>query len=112
MHSKGKISLLYSIALFGIVLAVFFPFLDPLPRIVSDDRVYIGEWARLDFTLENIIFYFKNPVLYLHSPLVMISFMLDKLVWGDLLTYGASLTNAVLHAASAVLFFRLLGVAF
>ena len=110
MHSKGKISLLYSIALFGIVLAVFFPFLDPLPRIVSDDRVYIGEWARLDFTLENIIFYFKNPVLYLHSPLVMISFMLDKLMWGDLLTYGASLINAVLHAASAVLFFRLLGV--
>ena len=90
------------------VLAVFFPPFDPLPRIVSDDRVYIGEWSRLDLTLENIIFYLKNPILDLHSPLVMISFMFDKLVWGDRLTWGASIINALLHAVSAVLFFLLL----
>ena len=108
MKNERKILCICGAVLFCTVLAVFFPSIDPLPCIVSDDRVYIGEWTRLDFTLENIIFYFKNPILDLHSPLVMISFMIDKLVWGKYLSYGAAVGNALLHALSAVLFFRLL----
>ena len=110
MKRDHKIIYACGAVLFCTVLAVFFPSLDSVPRIVSDDRVYIGEWTRLDFTLENIIFYFKNPILDLHSPLVMLSFMIDKLVWGKYLSYGAAIGNALLHAVSSVLFFVLLNM--
>ncbi len=108
MNNDRKIIYACGAVLFFAVLAVFFPSFDPLPCIISDDRVYVGEWTRLDFTLENIIFYFKNPILDLHSPLVMISFMIDKLVWQDKLPFGALMVNSLLHAASAVLFYLLL----
>ena len=90
--------------------AVFFPSISSAPDIVSDDRAYIGEFARLDFTLDNILFYFKHPILYLHSPLVMFSFMADKLIWGKNYVLGIHIFNVILHAVSAVLFFNLLNM--
>ena len=103
-----KKNLLIGAVIFSAVAAVFFPDLNPAPGIVSDDRAYIGQWARLDLSFENILFYFKHQVLYLHSPLVMFSFMLDKFFWADNYITGAHIVNTFLHAVSAVLFFNLL----
>ena len=94
--------------IFAAVFTVFLPPTDPMPTMVSDDTVYISQGARLDLSWENIVFYFKTPVLFLHSPLVMFSFMVDKLVWGKQLIYGVHVVNALLHAISSVLFFCLL----
>lgn len=105
-----KIDIIISSLIFLAATAVFFPSWDPLPGLVSDDNAYIGQWARLDCTLDNILFYFKHQVLYLHSPLVMLSFMADKLLWGSKHIFGSHVTNAVLHAFSAVLFYKLLTV--
>ena len=102
--------IIFCAVIFLTVAAVFFPALNSTPDIVSDDMVYIGQWARLDFTIENILFYLKHPVLYLFSPLVMYSFMVDKLLWTDNYITGIHITNAVLHAISAVLLFNLLNM--
>ena len=106
----AKNNIIISAIIFLAAAAVFFPSISSAPDIVSDDRAYIGEFARLDFTLDNILFYFKHPILYLHSPLVMFSFMADKLIWGKNYVLGIHIFNVILHAVSAVLFFNLLNM--
>ena len=109
MNKENKTpAVIFAAVIFFAVLAVFLPPGDTVPTLVSDDSIYISDWARLELTWENIIYYFKTPVLFLHSPLVMFSFMVDKLVWGKQMIYGVHVVNALLHAFSAVLFFILL----
>ncbi len=96
------------VVIFLITLLFFLPGLnfEPLPL---DTSAYIGNEYLLTPTWENFIHHLKTPVLGLHSPLVMHSFMLDYWIWGkDLLIFGGRLHNIILHAANAVLFFFLL----
>lgn len=108
MNFTVKPKIISGIILWVAVFLTFVPMPGTSPMLVSDDMLYIGTWARLDLTLENIIYYFKTPILFLHSPLVMVTFMADKLIWGKSMVYGSGAVNAMLHAASAVLFFTLL----
>ena len=107
-NNSTKYFIILSTLIFFTVCAVFIPGTAPAPELTSDDVVYVGEWSRLEFTIENIIYYFKNQVLYLYSPLVMVSLMFDKLLYGENFIFGAHITNLLLHAVSAVLFFKLL----
>lgn len=70
------------------------------PEMVFDDVLYIGRPHLLTLTWQNICFWW-DPVLGLWSPLAGYSFMLDHLLWGKHLFFGAHLTNILLHAVSA-----------
>lgn len=110
MIFRNKKQILAGAVIAAAVFLVFMPALGSSPMLVSDDMLYVGTWARLELSVENIIYYFKTPILFLHSPLVMMTFMIDKLIWGENLAWGAGCVNALLHSVSAVLFFTLLNM--
>ena len=103
-HADGSAA----IAIFLVTLLFFLPGVnfDPIPM---DQKHYIGKEYLLYFNWQNLIYHLKTPILDLHSPLVMYSFMLDFWLWGkDLFLIGGRIHNILLHAGSATLFYLLL----
>jgi len=74
-----------------------------------DDTVYVYENPEVarGLSLQGIRWAFTHPVLYLWTPLVTISHMLDCQLYG-LAPAGHHLTNVLLHIATAILLFLVL----
>jgi len=75
---------------------------------LSDDMLYVGKPELLRLTWTNICYWWQTPILGLRSPLVMYSFMLDRLVWDEnLLFQGCHLQNLCWHFLCCVVFYKL-----
>lgn len=94
-----------------VVLAAVLPFLPSLSfsSFILDDTAYIGQEYLFAFSWKNIKYHLTSQTIGLHSPLVMLSFMPDYLLWGkELFQGGARLFNILLHCAGMVLFYLIL----
>ena len=108
MISKSKIKKIdigFAAGLFIGVIAVYFPAIHFSVGIFDDssyvERLYLSNLGNLD-----IISYLFDPVLKLHSPFVMFSFLLDRILWGtERLALGLHLSNILYHAAGTVLLY-------
>ena len=68
------------------------------PAEIMDDVLYINLNRKLDFTWANVVYWWKTPILDLHSPLQMYSYMLDRLIWGEqYFVFGCHLQNYLWH---------------
>ena len=69
----------------AVFLAAVLPFLPAVPFevFVIDDNAYIGQDFLFSLNWSNIKYHLYCKTLELYSPLVMLSFMLDHLVWGS-----------------------------
>ena len=91
-------------AIFGITFAAFSPAL-AFREFISDDTFYYLNMRAIALSLKNCF----APVLGLHTPLSGLSLYLDFLIGGENnFLFFAHLTNILLHAVSAMLFFLLL----
>ena len=72
-----------------------------------DDGAYVFANAHLAWNRENLLYWWREPVEGLYTPLTMVSLMLDALIWGTDSPFGFRLTNALLHLATAWLFFSI-----
>lgn len=103
-HADGTAA----VAIFLVTLLFFLPGLT-FEAIPLDNTSYVGKDYLLVFSWQNILHHLTNPILGLHSPLVMYSLMADYFIWGkDLLQFGGRIHNILLHSASATLFYLLL----
>ncbi len=92
----------------AVFIAAMLPFLPAIPFdvYIIDDGIYIGQDFLFSLKWSNIKYHLTHETLGLFSPLVMLSFMLDYLIWGsDILHCGARLHNIILHSLSMVLFY-------
>jgi hypothetical protein len=92
----------------AVFAAAVLPFLPAIPFdiYIIDDGIYIGQDFLFSLKWSNIKYHLTNTTLGLYSPLVMLSFMFDYLIWGsDILHCGARLHNIILHSLSMVLFY-------
>jgi hypothetical protein len=97
----------WGILIAAAVLAVFGRSLW-FPAEIMDDVLYLGQMNRLEFSWENLVYWWHTPILELRSPLQMWSYMLDYLVWrGDWFIFGVHLNNQLLHILAAFLVFLL-----
>ena len=91
-------------AIFCITFAAFSPALT-FRELISDDTFYYLNMRAIALSLKNCF----APVLGLHTPLCGLSLYLDFLIGGENnFLFVAHLTNILLHAVSAMLFFLLL----
>ena len=91
-----------------VFLAAALPFLQAVPFevFVVDDTVYIGQDFMFSLSWGSIKYHLTHKTLELYSPLVMLSFMLDYLLWdSEILHWGARLHNILLHSCGMVLFY-------
>ena len=91
-----------------VLLAAVLPFLPSLAYdiFVMDDGIYIGQDFLFTLNWSNIKYHLTNKTLGLYSPLVMLSFMADYLIWGsEILHCGARLHNIILHGCAMMLFY-------
>jgi len=72
-----------------------------------DDGAYVFANAHLAWSWENLLYWWREPVEGLYTPLTMNSLMLDALAWGTASPFGFRLTNVLLHLAAAWLFFSI-----
>ena len=92
----------------GVFLAAVLPFLPAVPFdiYIIDDGIYIGQDFLFSLNWSNVKYHLTHTTLGLYSPLVMLSFMLDHLVWGgEILHCGARFHNIILHGCGMVLFY-------
>ncbi len=102
------------------VLASAWPVLDS-PRLEADDYRYlhhIQQWpaGRLDaleaMTVENrwdhLWFMQEEGRIRFFRPTVVLSYALDRAVWGDRVAFGLTLTNVLIHLACSLLVLRLM----
>lgn len=74
-----------------------------------DDRLYITENHFLEMTWDNFLYWYVTPILQLHTPLQMHSYMLDRWLWGEEnFLFGLHLVNVFWHTAGALGFYLLL----
>ena len=72
-----------------------------------DDDAYVAANAHLQWSLENILYWWRTPLEGLLTPLTANSLMLDALIWGQGSVAGFRLTNILLHIITAWLFFSI-----
>ncbi|NLZ62451.1 MAG: hypothetical protein GX902_01465 [Lentisphaerae bacterium] len=102
-HPDAAWKILFALA----VLLVFGRCLLAKDRL-SDDVLYIGRGELLRFNWTNICYWWKTPILGLRSPLLMYSYMLDRLLWGEkLFSCGCHLQNLVWHVLCCSALYRL-----
>ena len=94
-----------------VILAAVLPFLPALSfgTFIFDDSAYIGQEFLFSLSWRNLKYHLTSETVGLHSPLVMLSFIPDYLLWGkELFHGGARLQNILWHAVSMVLFYLIL----
>ena len=94
-----------------VALAAVLPFLPSLnfAPFMLDDNAYIGQEYLFSFSWKNIKYHLTSKTVGLHSPLVMLSFMPDYLLWGkELFHGGARFFNILLHCGGMMLFYLIL----
>ena len=94
-----------------VAVAAVLPFLPSLGfnSFVFDDSAYVGQNYLFNLSWINIKYHLTTMTVQLHSPLVMLSYMPDFLVWGENLFYsGARLQNILWHCGGMVLFYFIL----
>lgn len=94
-----------------VALAAILPFLPSLgfTSFVFDDSAYVGQNYLFDLSWYNIKYHLTSLTVQLHSPLVMLSFMPDFLLWGEKLFYsGARMQNILWHCTGMILFYFIL----
>ncbi len=72
-----------------------------------DDDAYVSSNHYLQWTLANLLYWWRTPLEGLLTPLTANSLMLDALFWGQGSAAGFRLTNIVLHIMTAWLFFSI-----
>ena len=70
-----------------------------------DDGAYVFANPHLAWSRENLLYWWREPVEGLYTPLVMNSLMVDALFRGADSPFGFRLTNMLLHLVTAWLFF-------
>ena len=76
-----------------------------------DDWNYLRELDVSDLSDVNVLKYVFSPILDLHSPFVMFSFYLDRVLWGhEVLVWGLHITNLLLYLCSIVLLYKFLRI--
>ncbi|MDD4097774.1 MAG: hypothetical protein PHC30_03295, partial [Lentisphaeria bacterium] len=101
------------LALAAVVFLCFAPSLTYGPLWHWDDAVYISRNPGLRFTWHNLWFYAVNGFMGLYTPLTMVSFMLDRALFGQHNYIGYHVTAIILQCGSAVflaLILRHLGI--
>ena len=93
--------------LFAGTIAIYFPAVY-FSVDIFDDTSYVNRLFLPDLSELDIRDYLFSPVLGLSSPLVMFSFLLDRLIWRpEILANGMHFTNILCHAAGTVVFYRI-----
>ena len=72
-----------------------------------DDDAYVSANVHLQWTWENLLYWWRTPLEGLLTPLTANSLMLDAAIWGQGCAAGFRLTNIVLHIITAWLFFSI-----
>ena len=93
-----------------IAVAVFAFFLPSLPfeKFAFDDTNYVGQTHLFELTFSNIRYHLTNKTVELYSPLVMLSYIPDYLLWGkEYFISGCRLQNILWHTLAAVLLYRI-----
>ena len=72
-----------------------------------DDDAYVFANMRLQWSLENFLYWWRTPLEGLLTPLTANSLMLDAAIWGQGSAAGFRLTNILLHIVTAWLFFSI-----
>ena len=93
-----------------ILLAASLPFLPALNfgKFAIDDGAYIGQDFLFAINWSNIKYHLTNKTVGLYSPLVMLSYMPDYLLWGkEYFISGCRLQNILWHLAAALLLYRI-----
>ena len=94
-----------------VALAAVLPFLPSLGfnSFVFDDSAYVGQNYLFNLSWSNVKYHLTTLTVQLHSPLVMLSFMPDFMLWGEKLFYsGARLQNILWHCGGMILFYFIL----
>lgn len=92
-------------------LAAVMPFLPSLSftTFVFDDNAYVGQEYLFTLNWLNIKYHLTTPTVHLHSPLVMLSFIPDYLLWGrEMFHAGARLQNIIWHCGGMLIFYLIL----
>ena len=89
------------------VLAFFLPSLT-FEKFAFDDTNYVGQAHLFELTFSNIHYHLTHKTVELYSPLVMLSYMPDYLLWGkEYFISGCRLQNILWHLAAALLLYRI-----
>ncbi len=94
-----------------LVLSSFFLYLPSCwyPISVVDDWNYLRDLFVSDLSDINVLKYVFSPILFLHSPFVMFSFYLDRVLWGhEVFVCGLHITNLLLYLCSIILMYKFL----
>lgn len=76
------------------------------PAEIMDDVLYLNLNQKLDFNFSNLVYWWHTPILDLHSPLQMYSYMVDRLIWGEAyFVFGCHLQNFFWHIIASFLLF-------
>jgi protein O-mannosyl-transferase len=94
---------IFRAVVFSAPVIVFFPVLDAGFLAWDDDALLLGN-SRLRFSFENVLWAFQSFRLGHYMPLTWLTYMADSALWNDQ-PAGYHLTNLLLHAANAVLFY-------
>lgn len=96
-----------TIAVSAAVLALFLPSFN-FSRFVFDDAYYVGQMHLFEFSFSNICYHLTHKTVDLYSPLVMLSYMPDCLVWGkEYFISGCRVQNILWHLIAAILLYRI-----
>ena len=94
-----------------VIAAAVLPFLPSLgfATFIFDDSAYIGQEFLFSPSWRNLKYHLTAKTVGLNSPLVMMSFIPDYMVWGkELFHCGARLQNIFWHCCGMVLFYLIL----